>query len=90
MNTIPTSEAISILEDAHRLSLNSKGHPRSMALVRYLDVKILELKALQRELEIQAKQREQQRPPIWKSLISWAHVGRDVDAPSFFKRNVNR
>ena len=83
---IPIQDAIKFFEDAHRLSLNSKGHPRSMALVRFLDTKILELKALQREFEIQQKQRDQQRPPIWKSLLSWAHVGNDPDAPKFLRR----
>ena len=74
---IPIQDAIKSLEDAHLLSINSKGHPRSMALVRYLDAKILELKAIQRE---------QQRPTIWKSLLSWAHVGNDPDAPEFLRR----
>jgi len=68
LNTIPTREAIAILENAHRLALNSKGHPRSMSLIRYLDSAILDLKA-------------RNKPSAWSRIKSW--IG-DPDALSFF------
>lgn len=49
MNKIPITTAIKTLEDARRLSVNSKGNPRSLPLVRFLDTAICDLKAKQAE-----------------------------------------
>jgi hypothetical protein len=74
MNMIPIDEAIILFENAHRLAMNSKNHPRYMPLTRYLDTTILDLKA-----------RNRPKPSIWSRL--WDRIGRDPDAPSFFRRN---
>lgn len=49
MKTIPISDQIKTLEDARRLALNSKGNPRSLPLIRFLDTAICDLKAKQGE-----------------------------------------
>lgn len=49
MKNIPTYEATQDLEEIRQLALNSKGNPRSLRLIRKIDLTIQNYKRRERE-----------------------------------------